>query len=112
MNNNVGNRKGAMLNTFIVLVFIACVLLFEELVALGKVVRRRIYVGFPLHDTKEGVDQREDASVWTTTPEYNEYKEEKQGEQRSSPVFITFSDFVGDGVCAPGSRRRCCAGSS
>ena len=100
MNNNVGNRKGAMLNTFIVLVFIACVLMFEELVALGKVVRRRIYVGFPLHDTKEGVDQREDASVWTTTPEYNEYKEEKQGEQRSSPVFITFSDFVGDGVCA------------
>ena len=95
MNNNVGNRKGAMLNTFIVLVFIACVLMFEELVALGKVVRRRIYVGFSLHDTKEGVDQREDASVWTTTPEYNEYKEEKQGEQRSSPVFITFSDFVG-----------------
>ena len=99
-NNNVGNRKGAMLNTFIVLVFIACVLLFEELVALGKVVRRRV-VGFPLHDTGEGVDQREDASVWTTTPEYNEYnKEEKQREQRSSPVFITFSDFVGDGLCA------------
>ncbi|CAL6332865.1 unnamed protein product [Bathycoccus prasinos] len=100
MNNNVGNRKGAMLNTFIVLVFIACVLLFEELVALGKVVRRRVVVGFPLHDTKEGVDQAEDASVWTTTTEYNEYKEKKQGEQRSSPVFITFSDFVGDGLCA------------
>jgi len=117
-DNGIGNRKGAMLNTFIVLVFIACVLMFEELVALGKVVRRRI-VGFPLHDAGEGVDQREDASVWTTTtpegvdqaedasvwttttPEYNDkYKEEKQREQRSSPVFITFSDFVGDGLCA------------
>jgi hypothetical protein len=96
-NNNVGNRKGAILNTFIVLVFIACVLLFEELVAVGLVVRRRVVVGFPLYDTGEEVDREaEDANVWTMTPEY---EEEKQREQ-TSPVFITFSDIVGDGVCA------------
>jgi len=98
-NNNVGNRKGAILNTFIVLVVIACALLFEELVAVGKVVRRRVFVGFPLYDTGEEVDRREaeDANVWTMTP--RERDEEKQREQ-TSPVFITFSDFVGEGVCA------------
>jgi len=98
-NNNVGNRKGAILNTFIVLVVVACALLFEELVAVGKVVRRRVFVGFPLYDTGEEVNRREaeDANVWTMTP--RERDEEKQREQ-TSPVFITFSDFVGEGVCA------------